>query len=216
MQAPLRRKASCGEVRTQDASVQPGRSLWHGHLGRVFIRRKAEKPVLQQALSGQNPPVSLPIPKAAFTITDTHLIVGFEPAVERAVRTLSAGGTTSAEFAKWFDKAKSTIPDVVGLAGLENDVVLAEILWKTMKKNAGSKPSKTDTTSTESPGSVGISVGLSSGLMFSQGGLDLFDPALLPEFDAVRKYFGLSTYYIITRPNGFFQEFKYIDPAQQQ
>jgi len=192
MQDPL-------EVRTQDASVQPGRSLLTG-----------------QVPSEPTSPGFPPMPKAAFTITDTHLILGVEPTVERAIRTLSAGGTASADFAKWFNKAKSTIPDVVGLAGLENDAVLAEILWKTMK-NAGSEPGQTGTSDAESRSSIGLSVSSSSGLMFSQGGLvDLFDYALLPEFDAVRKYFGLSTYYVITRPNGFFQEFKYIDPAQQQ
>ncbi len=37
------------------------------------------------------------------------------------------------------------------------------------------------------------------------------DFSLLPEFDVVRKYFGLSAFYGISRPDGFFFEFKYIN-----
>jgi len=48
--------------------------------------------------------------------------------------------------------------------------------------------------------------------MFSQAGSDLFDFSLLPEFDVVRKYFGLSAFYGLSIPEGFFFEFKYLNP----
>ena len=41
---------------------------------------------------------------------------------------------------------------------------------------------------------------------------DQLDFSLLPDFDAVRKYFGLSASYGIARQDGFFFEFKYINP----
>ena len=41
---------------------------------------------------------------------------------------------------------------------------------------------------------------------------DLFNFSLLPEFDTVRKYFGLSAFYGISTPEGFFFEFKYLNP----
>jgi hypothetical protein len=42
---------------------------------------------------------------------------------------------------------------------------------------------------------------------------NLFDVGLLPEFDAVRKYFGLTAYYGISSPQGFFFESKYLNQA---
>jgi len=151
-------------------------------------------------------PLSLLLPKIAFTVTDTHLILGLEAPVERAIRTLSAGPDPDA-IPKWFAKAKSTIPDVVGLAGLQNDAALAQVVWKTIKESDSSESKTSD-----DERSIGISLGTTSGLVFSQGGLDLVDTGLLPEFDLVRKYFGLSVTYGISRPDGFFFEFKYIYP----
>jgi hypothetical protein len=49
-------------------------------------------------------------------------------------------------------------------------------------------------------------------MFFSQAGVQLFDFSLLPEFDVVKKYFGLSTFYGISKPDGFFFEFKYLNP----
>ncbi len=48
-------------------------------------------------------------------------------------------------------------------------------------------------------------------MMFSGPGFDLFNFGLLPEFDTVRKYFGLSASYGISRQDGFFFEFKDIN-----
>jgi hypothetical protein len=48
-------------------------------------------------------------------------------------------------------------------------------------------------------------------MLFGQAGFDLFDFGLLPEFDVVKKYFGLSTLYGISKSDGFFFEFKYLN-----
>ncbi len=151
-------------------------------------------------------PLSLLLPKIAFTVTDTHLILGLEAPVERAIRTLSAGPDPDA-IPKWFAKAKSTIPDVVGLAGLQNDAALAQVVWKTMKESDSSESKTSD-----DKRSIGIGVSPTGGLSLTQSGIDLVNTGLLPEFDLVRKYFGLSVTYGISRPDGFFFEFKYIYP----
>ena len=44
---------------------------------------------------------------------------------------------------------------------------------------------------------------------------DFADFSLLPEFGVVKKYFGLSAGYGISRPDGFFFEFKYLNPPKQ-
>ena len=145
-------------------------------------------------------PVAAPMPVMAFTITDTHLIFGVEPAVERAVRTLSSIGTATLASTKWFNDAKSTIPSAVGMAALGDNAASAEVAWWTMKEfgKMGTSP--------VSPASASIKFG-------PQQLGELTDFSLLPKFDAVRKYFGLFVLYGISKPDGLFFEFKYLNPA---
>jgi len=149
-----------------------------------------------QALSESDAPQ---IPTLAFTITDTHLIFASEPAIERVIRALSSTDALSVSSAKWFTSAKSAIPSVVGLATLQDNAASSEFLWWAMKQ-AGKA------------GDTSTSVNQNPPLMFPQKGFDLCNFSLLPEFDAVRKYFGLSAFYGISKPDGFFFEFKYLNP----
>jgi len=146
------------------------------------------------------------VPKLAFTITDTHLIFGVESTVERTIRALSSTEVASLDSAKWFNNAKSAVPSVVGLAWLQDDAASTEFFWWMMKETEKSK----DKDSSISMGVLMDSESLSPHLMFSQTGL--LDTSLLPQFDAVRKYFGLSTLYGISTPDGFFFEFNYLNP----
>jgi len=150
-------------------------------------------------------------PPAAFTVTDTHLLFAKQDAIEQAIRMLGTSQAESIGSAKWFNTAKSNIPSAVGLAGLQNNAVSGEYFWSTMRQSAKTdKPAGDDK---ESQLSIGVSSGsLLPQVMFTQGGAGLFDFSLLPEFDAVKKYFGLSTFYGISRPDGFFFEFKYLNP----
>jgi len=166
-------------------------------------------------LTGQVParPGAPIMPKLAFTVTDTHLIFASESVVEKAIRALSSGGTASVGSANWFNKAKSAVPSVVGLASLQDNATSSEVFWSALR---GLKQSRRKGKAEDSGIEVGI--GTSPGsvflqLMFLQAGSDLFNFSLLPEFDAVRKYFGLSAFYGISRPDGFFFEFKYLDPV---
>jgi len=161
-----------------------------------------------QALPG--PDAGIPkAPPAAFTVTDTHLVLGAESAVEQAIRTLGGGQAESIDSAKWFAKAKSSIPSVVGLAGLQDNAASGEYFWSTVrqikKKDESGKPGS----------EIGMSVNSDTfipQMILSQAGADVIDFSLLPEFDAVRKYFGVSSSYGISRPDGFFFEFKYLNP----
>ncbi len=140
------------------------------------------------------------MPKLAFTVTDTHLILASEDAVEQAIRTLSSGGGESVASTKWFTRAKSSIPSAVGLASLQDSAASGEYVWSTLRKMKD-----------PAQGGAMIPAGiLPQGL--SRTGADLFDFSLLPEFEAVRKYFGLSASYGIARQDGFFFEFKYLNP----
>ncbi|MHC4120929.1 MAG: DUF3352 domain-containing protein [Planctomycetota bacterium] len=140
------------------------------------------------------------MPKLAFTVTDTHLIFAGEDAVEQAIRTLSAGGTDSLASAKWFARAKSSIPSAVGMAGLQNSAASGEFIWSALRQIKQGK------------GGAMTAAGILPQGLSRTGGADLFDLSLLPEFDVVRKYFGLSASYGISRQDGFFFEFKYLSP----
>jgi hypothetical protein len=144
------------------------------------------------------------IPKVALTVTDTHLIFATEKIVEQAIRSLSSTEATSVNSAKWFTSAKLAMPTVVGLASLEDSSASTEFVWKLLKQNDKTK-------SEGSSAFVGASLGPNPGLMLSQAGL--FDVGLLPEFDAVRKYFGSISFYGISRSDGCFFEFNYLNPA---
>jgi hypothetical protein len=147
------------------------------------------------------------MPILAFTVTDTHFIFASEDAVERAIRTLRSGGGKSPASAEWFAQAKASIPSAVGFAGLQNSEAFAEFAWsklRNMKMTAEGEAGVLDL--------IGLPAAPSPQMLLSQVGADQLDFSLLPDFDAVRKYFGLSASYGIARQDGFFFEFKHINP----
>lgn len=154
-------------------------------------------------------------PPLAFTVTDTHWIFGGESTVEQAIRSLGAGQAEPIDSVKWFRQAKASLPSVVGLAGLQNSEASVELLWSTLRQMQEQSEGRGRGRSSQ------FGVGMGSGsllpaLGLSQGGKEMFDFSLLPEFDAVRKYFGSSVSYGISRPDGFFFEFKYLNPDSAQ
>jgi hypothetical protein len=151
------------------------------------------------------------MPKYAFTVTDTHLIFSKESSVEKAIRTLSSAQNVSVDSARWFNIAKSAVPSLAGLVTLQNDTASGKYIWSEMRNLTKQMKNKDKDSSIEM--GVGVRPGSSfPQMMFSQAGVELFDFSLLPEFDAVKKYFGLSALYGISKPDGFFFEFKYLNP----
>ncbi|MBN1805852.1 MAG: DUF3352 domain-containing protein [Sedimentisphaerales bacterium] len=151
------------------------------------------------------------MPKFAFTFTDTHLIFSQESVVEKAIRTLNSTENTSMDSARWFNFAKSAIPSLTGMVTLQNDRASGKYIWSQMRDTTQ------NTTNKDSDANFEMGAGIRHGsslpeVMFSQAGIRLLDFSLLPEFDAIEKYFGLSTFYGISRPDGFFFEFKELNP----
>jgi hypothetical protein len=135
--------------------------------------------------------------RMAFTITDTHLILGQEPAVERAIRTLGGAESGSIGSAEWFAAAKSAVPSVVGLACFEDNAASGELLWWMLKESAKTRRAN-------------MGIGSTAAVLASAGLWQSADFNLLPEFGAVRKYFGCSAFYGVSRADGFIFEFKYL------
>ncbi|MHC4618600.1 MAG: hypothetical protein ACYTEQ_12710 [Planctomycetota bacterium] len=159
-------------------------------------------------MQGPAAPAAPQMPTMAFSVTDTHLIFGVESSVERAIRTLSSAGAPSISSTRWFASVRSALPSVVGLASVQDNAASSELSWRIMKENAKTKNAH------KGPGMhMGVGISSSLNLVFSQAGLDLFDFSLLPDFETVRRYFGLSASYGVSRPDGFFFEFKYLTPS---
>lgn len=178
---------------------QPSRELL-GHT--IYLLGPVGMPVLGGAAPMAEVPSPRELPpgaKTAFTITDTHLILGPEPAVERAIRTLAGAESEPIGSVEWFAAAKSAVPSVVGLAGFENNAASGELLWWMLRQSA--KNRRAD-----------MGMGPAAAVLAGQDLWQLADFKLLPEFDAVRKFFGYSAFYGITRADGFLFEFKYLNP----
>ena len=151
------------------------------------------------------------VTKLAFTVTDTHLLFASEPVIEQAVRSLGASGSESVASKDWYRRAKSNVPSAVGLASFQDDKTSTEYLWLTIRSMAAAEKEKGQDNEIE------MGVGIRPGgtlpeLMLQRGENNFFDFSLLPEYDRVRKYFGLSAFYGLSRPDGFFFEFKYLTP----
>lgn len=136
------------------------------------------------------------MPKPAFTVTDTHLILGTEPSIEQAIRTLSSKGAVSVESAKWFVSAKQVVPSIVGVVSLQDNAASGEFFWQIIKEAVGKAKAST------------MSIGPNPASIFTELGVNA---GLLPPFDSVKKYFGPSTSYGTSRPEGFFFEFNYLN-----
>jgi hypothetical protein len=131
----------------------------------------------------------------AFTVTDTHLILGEETAVERAIRALGGSGAESLNSEDWWRRARASIPSAVGAATFEDTSASAELLWWLLKE-LGKDP--------QAAGAMGPGA-----LLLGPDELSEFvDVDLLPAYEAVKKYFGTTVMYGLSRPDGFYLEFK--------
>jgi hypothetical protein len=170
-----------------------------GHI--IYILSSSAMPFLRSGMAPMQlstEPNVPQIPTMAFTVTDTHLVFGNEAAVERAIRALSGSSEgSSLSSAKWFNSAKSAIPSTAGIAALEDNAASSEIFWWMAKQSGASAVPTSSAAMKFAPGEITKMAN--------------FD--LLPQFDGVRKYFGVSALYGISTPEGFQFEFKYISPA---
>jgi hypothetical protein len=133
------------------------------------------------------------MPVLAFTVTDTHLICGLESSLEKAIRTLKTGESISD--ARWFNRARTALPDRTGMLSLEDTRAAVEFLWWLLKQ------------ARKDPGQAALAAPTAS-YVFSDFDLDF---SLLPEYEKVSRYFGLTASYVMSRDDGFYMELVGID-----
>jgi hypothetical protein len=144
-------------------------------------------------MQSPNAPPPKTFPKLALTFTDTHLILGMESGVEKAIRTLRGGEPVAT--AKWYNQAKSAVPSATGIACFEDDKATAELLWWMFREQRKTRGK--------------VSLNLAPGMGISEKDINF---ELLPEFDKIKKYFGISAAHVISRDDGFYMEFRDITP----
>ena len=128
---------------------------------------------------------------AAFAVTGGYLIIGAESDIEEAIRLLNNKEAAAIGSAPWLARARQGLPEKTGVVSLKNEQASMEYLWWVFK-NAKS--------GTASPDAIML------------GSLkDTADFKLLPDFEKVKKYFGVSSSYIVSRPDGFFFESQILD-----
>jgi hypothetical protein len=179
---------------------QPTRELL-GHT--IYLMGPLGFPTARGAAPLDSPPTGprreAPLVRTAFTITDTHLLIGPEPAVERAIRTLADAVADSVASAEWFIRAKSAVPSVVGLACFEDTSASAELMWWMLKE--GSQRQRSN-----------IGLGSSATLLAEPDLWQSADFTLLPDYSAVKKYFGSFAMFGVSKADGFQLEFKFLNP----
>lgn len=173
-----------------------GHTIYYINLPQFSIVKPNTTQIQTQAPPASPSPQKPQLLKSAFTITDTHIIFANETTIEKIIRSLSSNSPSLASV-RWFNTAKSAIPGIVGLASLKDDSLAGEFIWKMLKQN-------------QKDGSAFMLKNIAP-LAGTPVGTMNPDTSLLPEFDAVRKYFGLSTFYGISRQDGFFFEFKNLE-----
>jgi hypothetical protein len=131
--------------------------------------------------------------KLAVTVTDTHLIMGEEGAVEAAIRVIGGSGAVSVGSKEWYRRCGGAVPGVAGVVGYEDLGASMEILWWMVKQT----------------GTAGVSP---FSMMMGDAEMGkIVDFGLLPPFEEVKKYFGVSAGYGVSRADGFYFESKYLD-----
>jgi len=168
-----------------------------------FFPQRGKRPMLEASATGNSGS-----PRIAFTVTNDYLVFGTESSVERAIRSSNSkdAAVKSVDSAEWFGRAKAAMPSAVGWASMEDSEVSAELSWQMMKQRVSDK---------DGDNSVSVGVGGSSSFgLWAIPGVSggLFNFGLLPKFDSVRKHFGVSAAYGLSRADGIFFEFKYLDP----
>ena len=167
----------------------------------IYILKLKNLPMLAMRTPGGDPDEpgnDVNMPNFAFTVLDTHLIIGPEEAVENVVRNLNSKEAARLNSTKWFNDAKSNIdPSSVGAAIIEDSSETAEVLWWTIKQFAEMVKEVSDSNDN-----------------FQDAQLSFFGPIkpqLLPEFETVSKYFGVSVFQALSTAEGFNLQYKYMD-----
>ncbi len=126
----------------------------------------------------------------ALAVTETHLLIGQQIALEKALQRLAEPTQTQplAE-AAWYRSAMAHMPSDAGMISMDNNRLLGKAYWNALREGKLFEPLMTEV---------------------PDEAFNIVLPALkkLPDFDAVRQHFGITLNWLRTRPDGFLLEAK--------
>jgi hypothetical protein len=126
-------------------------------------------------------------PELALAVTQTHLLWGAQPAVEKAIQRLNQPRAESLGEKAWYRRAASRIPSEAGLGAMENMQLVGQPFWALLKSGKWS-----DLVELEIENDKARAI------------IKAFEA--LPDFERVRSYFGINVSWLRTGPDGFLME----------
>jgi hypothetical protein len=145
----------------------------------------------------------------AFSVVRDQLILGMEEDVEQAIRNFQSDNFESLETDTMFQRVARHLPSRAGLFYYENSRDQTEQTWWTLKKIAREKPATDEEITLQLGVGMGATSGMSSSqLLFLQGLTGYIDFSALPEYEAVKEYFGAAVGYVKSVDEGIYAEFK--------
>ena len=152
----------------------------------------------------------------AFTVAADHLVFGSEKVVEQAIRDLRREDLESIKTDEMYQYAGGHFPAQAGAYYYENEQISAEVLWSMLKEAARQAAQQPSPTAPETQDEIEMEMGavIDSGgkfvspLMMIQQFKEYVDFTLLPDFAAVKKYFGATIGYLEGNDKGIYAEMK--------
>ncbi len=138
------------------------------------------------------PSASMPSP-TAFTVTDSHLLFGDVKLIEDAIRAMKDKTASRLPAAKWYRKAAAATASPAGSTAVMDLGAYGQYLWKMVK-------------SADADSQMGF---------VAEDFKEHADFSKLPEFDAVKKYFGIIVSQFFSQPDGFTFEYRMLSAAEE-
>lgn len=151
----------------------------------------------------------------AFAVAGDHFVFGLVPAVEQAIRDVRRSDIENIQADPVYQYAGRYLPEKAGIVSYENEQITSEMAW-TMLKNAATEQAKKtkqamagkiNFSDEEFEHEVTVGLPMAGNTLMIEQLRDYCDFSSLPDFAAVKKYFGASIWYLTTREEGIFLEY---------
>lgn len=156
-----------------------------------YTVHKIEQP---PSTSPQNPmKMQFDMPDTFFAVTDSHLVFADMQTLHTALDNTRLKGGKPFSSIDWVKKAMDNLPPAAGLAAFTNQQNPARVMWNYLR------------TSPDPIANMNINNTNPLALMLAEwNASEMPDFKLLPEYEKVRQYFGIDTFFILNRADGIY------------
>ena len=148
---------------------------------------------------------------AGFAVVGDQLVIGAVSGIEQAIRNLGRADFESIKADPMFQYASRALPSQAGTFSYGNEQISTEAMWVQFKE-ASKQRAASGTENTGSGASAAFAYG-PMGMFVEE--LDKYcDFTLLPEFEQVKKYFGVSVGHVVGTEKGIYAEMTGLKPPK--